>query len=594
MRASWVRLYAPFLVLALVQGLFIAVAPSRGGDDQSLAALGDATGGFGTAPGTGGVDGSEGFAGADVGFGDTTADTGSFGGGSTDASISSGSDPSTATGGAVAQPPAGGGATPAPSTGGSSPQPTAGDTGHCTEDGKQFGIIRGGGPPCAPKWPDGADNGGATYPMGVTGDKVRIVYFSSVPNEQVNAVLEPQGLATTEEQNVAAADAYVEFINKRYETYGRTVEYIRVVGDCPTSPPDVDSCIAAAQEVVKLKPFAVIWGTPLYASVFDVWAKNGIISIGGWHFDDRFFNQRRPFRYDYYMDGSQSADHIAEYYCRKMAKGKATHAGRVIHPSIGGRDTPRKLGLIVPEIEANVLTAQRVAARVKECGGGDVPVLTYESDIERATEQTQATVSKLIAEKVTTVTCMCDPIAPAFFTKGFSGNRYIPEFLMPGMGLLDYDLLGRLYDPEIMAHAFGPSHLGLNIPLDDTDQARAWRDVGRKGHPCGNNGCGILWNGMKLVATGIHMAGPNLNPLSFEQGMLERLPDAGGAAEIPLERFAPNDYTSLSDAKEVFWSNTAPSSIDGRAGSFVPVANGKRYQLGQWGAGLETIPVPAS
>ena len=31
MRTSWVRLYAPFLVLALVQGLFIAVAPSRGG-----------------------------------------------------------------------------------------------------------------------------------------------------------------------------------------------------------------------------------------------------------------------------------------------------------------------------------------------------------------------------------------------------------------------------------------------------------------------------------------------------------------------------------------------------------------------------------
>lgn len=598
MRASWVRLYAPFLVLALVQGMFIAVAPSRGESRQDLSALGETEGGFGSGPGIDGSSSDGGFAGTDDSFGGPTGTTDAIGGSdfggssSPDGPTSSGGTDTITSGG-------GGGGTQATTSGGGSgggdgggQQAAAGDTSHC-KDGKQFAIIRGGGPPCAPKWVGGADNGGATY-QGVTKDKVTIVYFSSIPNEQVNAVLEPQGLATTEKQNIAAMDAYVDFLNKRYETYGRTVEYIRVVGKCPTSPPDYDSCIAAAQEVVKLKPFAVIWGTPLYASVFDVFAKNGIISAGGWHFDERFFNQRRPFRYDYYMDGTESADHIAEYYCKKMSGGAATHAAQIIHPSIGGRDTPRKLGIIVPEIEANVLTAQRVAAKVKECGGGEVPVLTYESDIERATEQTQATVSKLISEKVTTVTCMCDPIAPAFLTKGMSGNRYIPEFLIPGLGLIDYDLLGRLYDPEIMSHAFGPSHLGLNIPLDDTDQARAWRDVGREGHPCGNNGCGILWNGVKLVATGIHMSGPNLNPLTFEKGMLETLPDAGGVPDLPLERFGPNDYTSLSDAKEVYWSNTAPSSIDGKAGSYIPVANGKRYQLGQWAKGLDQIPVPAS
>ncbi len=425
-------------------------------------------------------------------------------------------------------------------------------------------------------------------------DEIRIVYFSAEPNEQVNAVLAPQGLATSEEENIAAADAYTEFINKHFETYGRTVKYIRVVGNCPTSPPDYDACIAAAQEVVKLKPFAVIWGTSLYASVFDVWAKNGIISLGGEYFDQRFYTQRRPFRYDTFMDGTQSADHIAEYYCKKMAGGKATHAGRVIHPQIGTRDTPRKLGVIVPEIEANVLNAQRVAAKVKECGGGDVPVLTYESDIERATEQTQATVSKLIAEKVTTVTCMCDPIAPAFLTKGLASNQYIPEFLMPGIGLLDYDKLGRLYDQRIMDHAFGPSQLGLNIPLDDTDQARAWRDVGREGHPCGQNGCGVSWTYFYLLGQGIHMAGPNLNPLTFEKGLLQDLPDSGGTPESPLADFGPNDYTALGDEKEVYWSNTAQSSLDGQSGAYIPVANGKRFRLGQWAGGLDEIPVPAS
>lgn len=605
MRASWVRLYAPFLVLALVQGLFIAVAPSRGSNSQELSALGDTTGGFGGTPGSEGGTVDGGFVGADGSFADPTgggADistgAGSGGTGTIGSGGAAGSTPSASAGSTAGSTATGGtgGAAAAPSgqSGGGSKPPTAsaGDTSHCV-DGKQFGIIRGGGPPCAPKFPAGADNGGATY-QGVTKDKIKVVYFSSEPNEQVNAVLAPQGLATSEEENRAAADAYTDFLNKHYETYGREVEYIRVVGNCPTTPPDVDACIAAAQEVVKLKPFVVIWGTSLYASVFDVWAKNGIVSLGGWHFEDSFFTQRRPFRYDSFMGGNESADHIAEYFCKKMAGANATHAGQVIHPSVGGRNTQRKLGVIVPEIEANVATAQRVAATVKSCGGGDIPVLTYESDIERATEQTQAIVSKLIAEKVTTVVCMCDPIAPAFLTKGMSSNRYIPEFLVPGLGLLDYDLLGRLYDPEIMAHAFGPSHLGLNVPLDDTDQARAWRDVGRQGHPCGRNGCGILWSYFQLLGTGIHMSGPNLNPLTFEKGLLETLPDSGGTPESPLSRFGPNDYTAISDAKEVYWSNTAPSSIDGNPGSYIPVANGKRYVLGQWGAGLDSIPVPAS
>ena len=38
MRKSWLQLYAPFLVLALVQALLIVVAPSRGEGSSNLSA----------------------------------------------------------------------------------------------------------------------------------------------------------------------------------------------------------------------------------------------------------------------------------------------------------------------------------------------------------------------------------------------------------------------------------------------------------------------------------------------------------------------------------------------------------------------------
>ena len=199
--------------------------------------------------------------------------------------------------------------------------------------------------------------------------------------------------------------------------------------------------------------------------------------------------------------------------------------------------------------------------------------------------------SALIAGKATTVVCMCDPIAPVFLTAGMTGNAYFPEFLLPGLGLLDYDILGRLYDQRQMAHAFGPSNLPVLTNLDDTDQARVWRATGRQGHPCGDNGCGIPWAYMNLVGTAIQMAGPQLTPLTLERGLLQDLPDMYGGPQTSYIAFGPGDYTGNEDGKEVFWDPNARSAVDGKAGAYVPLNGGKRYRLGQWPGGLDGIPV---
>ncbi len=563
MRKSWLQLYAPFLVLALVQALLIVVAPSRGESGSGLAA-GDAL---------------QGAAGPLDLDGDGIADSGTdLGGALTDAGLTDGSD----AGGATA-----GGGTGGTTTGGPG-GPAAGDTSHC-KDGRQVGGLRVA-PPCKPTF--AGNNGGATY-QGVTDKEIKIVFFSSEPNEQVDAILATQGLSVPEEQTMDAINQYVKFINEHYELYGRKIVIKRIVGDCPTTPPDYDKCTAAAQAVVREKPFAVIWATSLYATIYDVWARAGIVSLGGSTFDVSYYTRNRPFRYDVGMDGTQAADHIAEYYCKKMAKGTADHAGSNIHATIGGRNTKRHLGIVVPEIEANVLTAKRVQSKVDACNGAaPKPLLrTYESNIETATQQTQATVSALIAGKVTTVVCMCDPIAPVFLTKGMTANTYFPEVLLPGLGLLDYDILGRLYDPQQMAHAFGPSHLPVLTNLDDADQSRVWRATGRQGHPCGENGCGIPWAYLNVMGTAIQMAGPQLNPLTFERGLLQDLPDLYGGVETSTWSWGPGDYTGTGDAKEVYWDPNAPSKVDGERGAYVPLNGGARQKLGGWSGSLSGIPV---
>ena len=308
---------------------------------------------------------------------------------------------------------------------------TAGDTSHCVGQ-YQFDVLLTHGPPCQPAF--GGDNGGATY-QGVDAQTIKIIYFESTPNEQVNAILGAKGLATSSAEEDAAIAAYQDFINKHYELWGRHVEIKKVIGDCPTTPPDYDKCFAAAQKVVDEKPFAVIWVTSLYADVFTIWANAGIVTIGGSAFDQSYYNDFRPFRYDVAMDGTQSADFISEYYCKKLVGKHPDHAGQVIHATIGTRDSViRKLGIVVPNIRADMLTAQRVIDAVNQCGGPGSAVqdpFTYASDINSATTQTEATVASLAQNKVTTIVCMCDPIAPVFLTPRAQQPAVLPRARAP-------------------------------------------------------------------------------------------------------------------------------------------------------------------
>jgi hypothetical protein len=119
-----------------------------------------------------------------------------------------------------------------------------------------------------------------------------------------------------------------------------------------------------------------------------------------------------------------------------------------------------------------------------------------------------------------------------------------------------------------------------------------WRAQGNSGHPCGNNDCALEWAYIQVAAEGIQQAGPNLNPLSFEQGLLYNTPPVGGSGHVPLYRWGPDDYTGVDDIKEVYWDPTATSAVDGSTGAYVVVGGDKRYQLGRLTAGLDpSIPV---
>jgi hypothetical protein len=562
--SSLARRYAPFLILAAVQVLLVALVPSTGGRDDrgtDLATVGGTATGIDT-------DG-DGVADQVINADGTTSPVAE--GTGAGAATSTGG-----TAGTVAGRTGGGG------TGGTAA--AAGDKSKCAKDGVRQQDVTLSSPPCVPKFT--GDNGGDTY-QGVTGEKVTVLRYRPKENAQVNALLRSQGLASTPEEEKAAQDAFAKFFEKRYEFYNRKIDWQWVQGNCEISPPDLP-CFR--NEVKRLNdqyhPFAVFYtNSTTQAEFFEEWANVGVINIGGWHFNAEFNQRLRPLHYDVFMDGSRTVRNIADYWCKKMQGKPASLAG---DPAL--RVKTRKLGILTQDFPVTRKNATDLYKLVsgEMCGTpADVAEPLYTpSDIAKAQTTADTVAQKFEAEGVTTLVILADPINPTYTTAGCTRQQWYPEHLLAGSGLIDYDLLGRLYEPAQWQNAFGPGHLADPIPFPQSDAARAAADVGVTGIYSGAN---LLFAYMSLVAAQVQMAGPRLNPTNVEKGLLS-LPASGGWERTKnpasvMVKYGPNDYTAIEDSRHTYWSSTAISKIDNKAGAYIALNGGQRWEIGNWPRG---------
>jgi len=77
-----------------------------------------------------------------------------------------------------------------------------------------------------------------------------------------------------------------------------------------------------------------------------------------------------------------------------------------------------------------------------------------------------------------------------------------------------------------------------------------------------------------MLALGIQMAGPNLTPETFERGMFAY---PGGSGPRGYWHFAPGDYTTTDDFREIWWDPNRISGQNNKQGAWAQLGGGKRY-----------------
>jgi hypothetical protein len=397
----------------------------------------------------------------------------------------------------------------------------------CDRDAGAYGrmglVTAQGGPVCLAVW-KGKDNGGATY-RGVTADSILVVAL--VPNDQQLAALGSRSLPTnyatggsgTVPDALSDSLAPYEHVFGGTYTYGRDVDLEFVV----SSGVDEASQRADAVTVKSMKPFIVldIAGS---LQVFDTVIAAAKIPVFSLFTTVDATLKQAPYRWGQ-QDNTAATINGAEFVGKQLAGKKAQYAG-----DAAMHDETRKFGLVLSDLVESDFFDETLAdydveiasAATFSYPGSDA----ITGDAAVAQEHAPVAITKLKAAGVTTVLLLADPAMVTALTQQATAQDYQPEWVYLGSGNIDFPLLGRTYDQEQWAHAFGLSNVPPGSPTAPTTAPNIvqWYWGPNRGTFGINYANAVSW-----LMSGIMYAGPELTPQTFRQGYFA-LPAGGGSA----------------------------------------------------------------
>jgi hypothetical protein len=501
------------------------------------------------------------------------------------------STPSTVAGGQAAkgQTPSGGGSTGGAGTastpggsssgGGGGSASAQGMVDNCDPNTGRIMVPTRFAPICVPKFV--GDNGGGTY-RGVSKDKITVVFFFVAEDAATDAVLTAANANDSDEQIEAQVRDWITYYESHYQMYGRKVDvkFVHASGGATDAAAGRADAIKIADEIGA---FAV-WNASNNTMVDELVAR-GVMCFCTVSQPIENYLKWAPYVWTTLLASTQGYVHRAEYIGKRLAAGKAQWAGDPVFQT-----QPRKFGIMYYDTDDKSYKAG-VDFFVQELRDkyGVKPAVVAEyhgyPDTARSQEEARPLIQKFVQAGVSSVICVCDPFGPIFFTQEATRQAYQPEWIITGSALTDTSFFARLYDPTQWRHAFGISYLVARLPEEQSENYRLlqWQ-FGRE--PSAPASYGVIRGPLDIFYNGVHLAGPNLKPETFRDGMFAQ-PVTGENSITAVQvsygekGFWPwPDYIAFDDVTEIWWDPSAQGEDElgsNGSGLYRYVDMGKRY-----------------
>ena len=438
-------------------------------------------------------------------------------------------------------------------------------------------------PPCVV--PFDGDNGGATSP-GVTADSVKLMAYLSDPAiDPVGSSL-IAGAGANLDPSVATETMgdYADVFNAVFETYGRRVDLEFYTGTGAAD--DQAAARADAIAIAEQEPFAVLGGPlQVQGSFSEELASRDVISIPAQPLPQSVTVDNYPMIWGV-ITPTQAAALAAEAIGNLAGPGPAELAG---DPALQGEE--RAYAVVHYDTADGSYEESFDALRDGLADGGielttDIPFLL---DPNRAQEDARTMITRLKEAGVTTVIFTGDFLMPQFLTTEATAQGYFPEWILGPSLLADTAIFGRSYDQHQWPNGFAIGYAGTPGRTEDGTAYTiyTWAYGGQEPP---SNIYAVLEPGLRDVFTGIQLAGPELTPESFRDGILRYPPTGGGPTRPLIARgdqgvWPEFDYGGGPDQITLMWWDPEAETVDevGNAGvgSYRFASGGERYGPGQ-------------
>ncbi len=449
-------------------------------------------------------------------------------------------------------------------------------------------------PPCVE--PFEGDNGGATA-GGVTEDAVTIVYYVADPalDPLTSALVSDAGADVDPNSQGDTIDGFVDLYNRLFETYGRTVEVEVFTGT--GAGDDAEAARADAIAIAEREPFAVIGGPNQESPVFaaEIASRDIICGPGcALALNDDIVDEYAPYIWQAGPTPNQAVALASEMIGKLAGPGPAELAG---DEALQQED--RVYGLLhydTPDGDHEAVF-EEFRAQLEENGIELATDVEFTLDLARAQENARTNIGRLREAGVTTIIYYGDPLTPGSLTTEATAQGYFPEWILGPSVLMDTTIFARLTDPEQWQNGFGMSLTGARgeRSTNGAFQIYEWA----YGEPPPNNTANVIEPPIRTIFNAIHLAGPELTPETFRDGMWRYPVSGGGPTEVQVSRGDHGVWPDLdrggSDDVAIIWFDpeaTGEDEVGNEGTGMYRYANGgERYTIGELPESLDEAGV---
>ena len=385
-----------------------------------------------------------------------------------------------------------------------------GANGRCDPASGRIRIPMRLAPPCVPVF--SGSNGGAQG-IGVSADTIKVAYYVAKPDASADFLTKSTG-AYDEPTDVAKTiKGYTEIFSKLTELYGRKVELVPLQGTGLSS--DETAAKADAIKAKELGVFGVLGGPSQTRSFSQTLAEEHILCIGSCLIAQpaSFYKETHPYVWPG-ISPDQTAQLNVEFVTKQLAGKNAEYGGDAV------KDKKRSFVILNYDTKTGNFTKvwDDWEAKLKGAGVNIVDRVPYYLDVATVAQDAIPTVQKLKKSGATTILFTGDPFSPIYITKEMTKQGYFPEWVLAGTVFADTTVFSRQFDQQQWKHAFGMNLIPTRIPKKAGEAYKVYTcGLGRA--PEADNTQGIILANVSLLMNGLTLAGPQLTPEHFRDGL---------------------------------------------------------------------------